>query len=69
VLAQQGELVGQERHAEERDDGLRAGEGQRPQACALAAGEDDGLGCTLYVPGAQGWASLISITGMSSRIA
>ena len=69
VLAQQGELVGQERHAEQRDDGLRAGEGQRPQARALAAGEDDGLGRALYVPGDQGWASLISITGMSSRIA
>jgi hypothetical protein len=69
VLAQQGELVCQERPAKQRNDGLGPGQRERPQPRALAAGEDDGLGGALYVPGDQGCASLISITGMSSRIA
>jgi hypothetical protein len=69
VLAQQGQLVRQERSTEQGHDGLGPGQGERPQPRALAAGEDDGLGGALYVPGDQGCASLISITGMSSRIA
>jgi hypothetical protein len=44
VLAQEGELVGEERLAEQGDDRLRPLEGERAQPRALAAGQDDGLG-------------------------
>jgi hypothetical protein len=68
VLSQQRQLVGEERPAEQRHDGFRALQGQRPQACALATGQDDGLGRRRYLAGDQDSASLISITGMPSRI-
>src|SRR3990172_10165799 len=64
VPAQQRQLVGQERDVEERDDRLRARVRQGAQARTLAPGQDDGG----YVPGVQGCASLMSITGMPSRI-
>jgi hypothetical protein len=69
VLAQQGELVRQEWAAQQRDDRLGPGQGERAEPRALAAGEDDRLGGARYAPGDHGWASLINITGMSSRIA
>ena len=70
VLAQQRELIGKERPVEQRHHRLGARERERPQARALAAREDDRLGGGpgAYAPGAQGCASLISITGMPSRI-
>jgi hypothetical protein len=64
MAAQQRQLIGEERNVEERDDGLRAGIGQRAQPRALAARQDDGG----YAPGVQGCASLISMTGMPSRM-
>jgi hypothetical protein len=64
VPAQQGQLIGEERDVEEGDNGLRAGVGQGAQPRALAARQDDGG----YAPGVQGSASLISMTGMPSRI-
>ena len=63
VLVEEGELVGDERDVEERDDRLGRGQRQRPEPGALTAREDD----RGYVVGAQGSASLISITGMPSR--
>ena len=63
VLTEQGELVGDERDVEERNDRLGCGQGQGPEPGALAAREDD----RGYFVGAQGSASLISITGMPSR--
>ncbi len=63
VLAEQGELVGDERDVEERNDRLGRGQRQRPEPGALTAREDD----RGYFVGAQGSASLISITGMPSR--
>jgi hypothetical protein len=68
VLAEQRELVREEGPAEQRDDGLRAPQGQRPQPRALATGQDDRLSGRRYLAGAQGSASLISITGMPSRM-
>ena len=70
VLAQQRQLVGEEGSVEQRHHRLGAGERQRPQPRALAPGQDDGLGggAGAYAPGAQGCASLISITGIPSRI-
>jgi hypothetical protein len=62
VPAEQGQLVGQERDVEQRDDRLRARARQGAQARTLAPGQDDGG----YVPGVQGCASLMSITGMPS---
>jgi hypothetical protein len=64
VVAEERELIGEERDVEERDDGLRGREGERPQPRALAPSEDD----RGYFVGVQGSASLISITGMPSRI-
>jgi len=64
VPAEQRELVGEERNVQERDDGLGPDQGQRAQPGALAPGEDDGA----YPLGVQGSASLISITGMPSRM-
>jgi len=63
VPAEQRELVGEERDVEERDDRLGDREGQWPQSRALTPRQDD----RGYWP-AQGSASLISITGMPSRI-
>ena len=70
VLAQQRELVGEEGTVQERHHRLGAGKRQRPQPGALAAGQDDRLsgGAGAYAPGVQGCASLISITGIPSRI-
>jgi len=71
VLAQERELVGEERAIEERDDGLRPRERERTQAGPLAAGEDHRLSGSVarhYLPGDQASASLISITGIPSRI-
>ena len=42
-LAQQVDLVVEKRPVEDRHDGLRRVDGQRPQASALAASEQDGL--------------------------
>src|SRR5581483_10621472 len=68
VRAQQRQLPRQERPVEHGHHRLGARERQRPQTRALAAGEDDGLGGALQAPGAQGCASLISMTGMPSRM-
>jgi len=63
VPAQEGELVVEEGNVEEGDDGLGAGERQGAEPGALAARQDyRGWG------GVQGSASLISMTGMPSRI-
>jgi hypothetical protein len=64
VLAKEGELVREERDVEERNDGLGSREGEGAQARPLSAGQDD----RGYALGAQGSASLISMTGMPSRI-
>ena len=63
VTAQQGELVMEEGDVEERDDGLGAGERQRTKPGALAARQD-----YRGSRGVQGSASLMSMTGMPSRI-
>ena len=42
-LPEQIDLVVQKRPVEDRDDGLRSMDGQRPQARAFAAGEQDGF--------------------------
>ena len=70
VLAQQRELISEKRTIQQRNDRFRARHGERTQPRALAAREDDGLGrrAGVYAPGAQGCASLMSITGMPSRI-
>lgn len=68
---EQRKLVGEQGTVQERNDGFRPREGQRAQAGALAAGQDHRLPGPVagrYGPGDQGCASLISITGMSSRI-
>src|SRR5882672_1873440 len=63
VLAQEGELVGDERDVEERNDRLGRRQRQGPKPGPLTAREDD----RGYFVGTQGSASLISITGMPSR--
>ena len=63
---QQRELVGEERPPQQGHHRLGAGQRERPEPRALAAGEDDGLGGG-YAPD-QGSASVMSITGMPSRI-
>ena len=70
MLPQQRELISEEGPVEQRHHRLGAGERQGPQPRALATGQDDGLGggAGAYAPGAQGCASLISITGIPSRI-
>ena len=71
VLAQQGELVGEERAVEQRHDGLRPRERERAQPRPLAAGQDHRLRRSVvrhYLAGDQASASLISITGIPSRI-
>src|ERR1043165_3947874 len=55
---------GEERDVQERDHRLGGGQGERPEARALPAGEDD----RGYLVGVQGSASPISITGMPSRM-
>ena len=65
VVREERQLVGEEGAVEQRDDGFRARDRQRPEPRALAAGQDDGLRGYF---GAQGSASLMSITGMPSRI-
>jgi len=64
VAPQHGQLIGEKGHVEERHHGLRARVGQGPEPRALPTGQDD----RAQVPGVQGWASLISITGMPSRM-
>jgi len=44
VLAEQGQLPGEERAVQHRDDGLGARDGEGAEAGALAPREDDGLG-------------------------
>jgi hypothetical protein len=44
VLAQEGELVGEEGTAEQRDDGFGATQRERAQPRPLTPGQDDGLG-------------------------
>jgi hypothetical protein len=64
VPAEQGELICEERDIQERNDRLGGGEREGPQPSALAPREND----RGYFAGVQGSASLISITGMPSRI-
>ena len=66
VLAEQRDLVGEEGAIEERHHRLGPGEGERPEPRALSPGQDDRLG--RYRSGTHGWASLMSITGMPSRM-
>ena len=70
VRPQQRELIREEGAIEERNHRLRPRQGQGAQARALAAGQDHGLQCPIghYLGGDQGSASLISITGIPSRI-
>ena len=71
VRPEQRELVSEERPVQEWNDGLRPRERERAQAGALAAGQDhrlQGLPVGHYLLGDHGSASLINITGMSSRI-
>ena len=71
VSPEERELVGEEGPVQERHDGLCPRERQRAQAGALPTGQDHRLQGPVagrYVPGDQGCASLISITGMSSRM-
>ncbi|OLB93808.1 MAG: hypothetical protein AUH30_19130 [Candidatus Rokubacteria bacterium 13_1_40CM_68_15] len=70
VVAEQRELVGEERPIQQGHDRLRAHQRQWAQPCALATGEDDGLSRVgaAHALGFQGCASSISITGMPSRI-
>ena len=66
VGLQQRELVGEERPPQQWHHRLGAGQREGAQPRAPAAGEDDRLGGG-YAPD-QGSASLMSITGMPSRI-
>ena len=71
VLAQQGELEGEEGTVEEWHDGLRAREREGAQTRPLSAGQNHRLSRSLarhYRPGDQAVASLISMTGIPSRI-
>ena len=63
VAPKQLQLVREKRHVQERDDGLRRAESERPEPRALAAREDDGG----YLVPVQGSASLMSMTGIPSR--
>jgi hypothetical protein len=62
-MPQEGELIGNERDVEERNDRLGRRQRQGPEPRPLTAREDD----RGYFVGTQGSASLISITGMPSR--
>ena len=85
--AEEGDLIGEERPVEQRDDRLGALQRERPKPGALAAGQDDGLGHLgerlagvnrrgpprdgmrlRHRPGDHGTASLMSMTGMPSRM-
>ena len=76
VRAEHPELVGEERHVQQRDDRLRPLERQRPEPGPQSPGQDDRLHGHGWSPpvrsgpsgGAQSTASLISMTGMSSRM-
>ena len=70
MLAEERELVGEERSVEQRDRRLGPGQCQGTKARALAAREDDRLDALgrRQLPGDQGWASSMSMTGMPSRI-
>ena len=71
VGPQQGELIREEGAIQERNHGLRARERQGTQTRSLAAGQNDrlqGMGSGHYLPGDQASASLMSITGIPSRI-
>ena len=71
VRREERELVVQERHVEQGDDGLRAVQGEGAQPRPHPAGQDDGLEAAHRAPpggGAHGSASAISITGIPSRI-
>ena len=63
--------VREEGAIQERNHGLRARERQGTQTRSLAAGQNDrlqGMGSGHYLPGDQASASLMSITGIPSRI-
>ena len=64
VHAQQAQLVGEERLVQDRHDRLRTGQREGTKTRALSAGEDYGL-CG---GGVHGSASVVSMTGMPSRI-
>jgi hypothetical protein len=64
MAAQERQLIGEEGNVEKRNNGLGARGRQGAEPRALPPGQDDGG----YVPGVQGCASLMSITGMPSRI-
>jgi hypothetical protein len=69
VLAEQGQLVGEERPVQEGHNRLGPGQREGTQARALSPGEDDRLGPVPgQLPGDQGWASSMSMTGIPSRI-
>src|SRR5207249_11249404 len=71
VLARQSELEGEEGTVGERHDRLGAREREGAQPRPLAARQNHGLSRSLarhYRPGDQASASLISITGIPSRI-
>ena len=54
VGAEQPELVGEERHVQQRDDRLRPLEGQRPEPGPQAPGQDDGLDGHTRPPAVRG---------------
>jgi hypothetical protein len=64
VMREQVELVGEEGNVEQRDGRLGLGQRQRPEPGTLSSRKDDGG----QLPGVQGTASLMSMTGMPSRI-
>ena len=64
VAREEGELIGEERDVQQRNDRLGPVVREGAQPRALAPGEDD----RAYLVGAQGSASPMSITGIPSRI-
>jgi hypothetical protein len=64
VAPQQVGLIGEKGNVRERDDRLGRMECERPQPHALPASEDDGG----HLSPVQGSASLMSMTGIPSRI-
>ena len=64
VAREEGELIGEERDVQQRDDRLGPVVGEGTQPRALAPREDD----RAYLVGAQGSASPMSITGIPSRM-
>lgn len=63
MAPEQVQLVGEEGDVQQWNDGLGRAQGERAQARALTAREDDGG----YLAPVQGSASLMSMTGMPSR--